>query len=63
LARQAGGRRDDRIAAVPQRGGFGRCPQPATALIEQWRHHHELRDERGFEIRVALHRTCVRSRS
>ena len=34
-----------------------RRPQPARALIQQGRHHHILGDERGFEDRVALHRT------
>ena len=63
LARQARGRRHHGIAPIPERRRFCGRPQPAPALIEQRGHHHELGHQRCFEIRVALHRTWVRSRA
>jgi hypothetical protein len=63
LAGQPGRRRDDRIAAEANRDRFGSGPQPSRALGEQRTHHHILRDESGFQVEVALHRTSVRSRN
>ena len=48
--------RDD---GVPYQITIGLTP----TLIEQRAHHHKFRHDRGFEVRVAFHRTRVRSRS
>lgn len=60
---EPGCRRRHRIASVPECGGLRGRPETAPALMEQRDHHHELGHQRRFEVRVALHRTRVRSRS
>ena len=55
LPRQTGGRRHQRIATVADRRRFGRCPPPATTLVQDRRDRAVLCDDGGFQLHVSPH--------
>ena len=55
LPRQTGGRRHQRVAAIANRRRLGRCPPPATTLVQHRRYRAVLSDDGGFQLHVSPH--------
>ena len=55
LARQTGGRRHQRVAAIADGHGLRRRPPSATALVQHGCHRDVFRNDGGLQLHVPLH--------